>query len=106
MSGVRIYPKVRLNQPWDLQARAILNNAVAGKLNVLGEVTLDPGTATTTLDDPLITQASLITLMPMSANAATALQSLYFQPTTTGSVMISHANNAQIDRRFRYAVIG
>lgn len=106
MNDVRIYPKVRLNQPWDLQARAILNNAVAGKLNVLGDLTLESGAATTTLDDPLITQASLIVLMPMSANAAAALQSLHFQPTETGSVTISHANNGQTDRWFRYAVIG
>lgn len=106
MNDARIYPKVRLNQPWDLQARAILNNAVAGKLNVLGEVTLDAGAPTTTLIDSLITQASLIVLMPMSANAAAALQSLHFQPTDTGSVVIHHANNGQTDRWFRYAVLG
>lgn len=106
MNDVRVYPKVRLNQPWDLQARAILNNAMAGKLNVLGEVILDPGTVGTMIEDPLITQASLIVLMPMSANAAVALQSLYFAPTVTGSVVINHANNGQTDRRFRYAVFG
>lgn len=106
MSDVRIYPKVRLNQPWDLQARAVLNNAIAGKLNVLGELILDAGAPATTLDDPLITQASLIVLMPMSANASTALQSLHFQPTATGSVVINHVNNGQTDRRFRYAVFG
>lgn len=106
MSDVRIYPKVRLNQPWDLQARAVLNNAMAGKLNVLGELTLEAGAVATVLDDPLITQASLIVLMPMSDNAATALQGLYFEPTATGSVVINHTNNAQTDRRFRYAVFG
>lgn len=106
MNDVRIYPKVRLNQPWDLQARAILNNAMAGKLNVLGELILDPGVEATMLEDPLITQASVIVLMPMTANAAAALQDLHFQPTATGSAVINHANNGQTDRRFRYAVFG
>ncbi len=106
MSTLRLFPKLRLNQPWDLQARAVVNNAVAGKLNVLGEVTLDANAASTALNDPLITQASFIGLMPMSANAAAALAELYFAPSVTGGVVIAHANNSQADRTFRYAILG
>ena len=106
MSAVRVFPRLRLNQPWDLQARAVINNAVAGKLNVLGEVTLNPNQSTTTLNDALITQASFIGLMPMTGNAAAAMAGLFFAPSLTGSVVISHANNSQSDRRFRYAVLG
>jgi len=106
MSGRRIFPRLRLNQPWDLQARAIVNNTVAGKLNVLGEVTLEANAAATMLSDPLITQGSFIGLMPMTANAAAALSGLFFAPSATGSVAISHANNAQTDRTFRYAILG
>lgn len=106
MSAMRLFPKLRLNQPWDLQARAVVNNAVAGKLNVLGELTLEVDALATALDDPLITQASFIGLMPMSANAAAALAGLYFAPSVTGGVTIFHANNSQTDRTFRYAILG
>lgn len=106
MSTSRLFPKIRLNQPWDLQARAVINNVVAGKLNVLGEVTLEANAASTTLSDLLITQASFIGLMPMSANAAAALAGLYFAPSVTGGVTIFHADNGQTDRTFRYAILG
>ena len=106
MTGFRQYPKVRLNQPWDILARTILNNAMSGKLDVVGELVLAPGSTTTVLEDPLITRASCMSLMPLTANAASALQTLYFDPTGSGSVVIRHASNAQTDRLFRYAVIG
>jgi hypothetical protein len=106
MIEARRYPKVRLNQPWDLLARTVLNNAVSGKLNVVGDLTLAVNAATTTLADPAITRASFIGLMPMTANAADALATLHFDPTGSGSVVVHHANNAQTDRAFRYFVIG
>lgn len=106
MIEARRYPKVRLNQPWDLLARTVLNNAVSGKLNVVGELTLLANAATTTLTDPAITRASFVGLMPMTANAASALASLYFDQTDSGSVVVRHANNALTDRRYRYVVIG
>jgi len=106
MTDVRRYPKVRLNQPWDLLARSVLNNAISGKLNVVGEVTLTAGAATTVLADPLITRASCVSLMPLTANAAAALPALHFDPTDSGSVVIHHANTAQADRRFRYLIMG
>ncbi len=106
MTESRLYPKVRLNQPWDILARTVLNNAMSGKLNIVGELTLAAGAPTTTLNDPLITRASFIGLMPMTANAAAALAALYFDPTASGSVAIRHANNSQTDRQFRYAILG
>jgi hypothetical protein len=106
MTETRRYPKARLNQPWDILARTILNNAMSGKLNVVGELVLTAGAATSTLSDPLITRASCISLMPLTANAASALATLYFDPTGSGSVVIHHANNAQTDRQFRYIVMG
>jgi hypothetical protein len=106
MSDFRQYPKVRPNQPWDILARTIVNNAMSGKLGVVGELVLAGGSATTVLNDPLITRASSVLLMPLTANAASALASLYFDPTGSGSVVIHHANNAQSDRLFRYAIIG
>jgi hypothetical protein len=106
MSATRLFPKLRLNQAWDLQARSVVNNAVAGKLNVVGEITLAANAVSTTLADPLITQGSHIGLMPMTANAAAAMAGLHFAPSATGSVTIFHANNGQSDRTFRYAILG
>src|SRR5687767_8230948 len=106
MTDFRRYPKVRLNQPWDILARTVLNNAMAGKLNVAGEFVLTAGSATSVLNDALITRASCVTLMPLTANAASALSTLYFDATGSGSVVIRHANNGQTDRSFRYAIIG
>jgi hypothetical protein len=79
---------------------------MSGKLNVVGELVLAPGSTTTTLNDPLITRASCVSLMPMTVNAASALSTTYFDPTQSGSVVVRHANNSQTDRRFRYAVMG
>jgi hypothetical protein len=106
MTDFRQYPKVRLNQPWDILARTVLNNAMSGKLNVAGELVLTAGVGATTLNDALITRASCVSLMPLTANAASVLATLYFDPTGSGSVVIRHTNNGQTDRRFRYAIIG
>jgi hypothetical protein len=106
MTAFRQYPKVRLNQPWDILARTVLNNAMAGKLDVVGELLLLSGSASTVLNDPLITRGSCVCLMPMTANAASALSTIYFDPTESGSVVVRHVNNAQTDRLFRYAIIG
>jgi hypothetical protein len=106
MTDFRQYPKVRLNQPWDILARTVLNNAMSGKMNVAGELVLAASAAGTILNDPLITRASCVLLMPLTANAAAALPALYFDPTVSGSVVIHHPNNGQTDRRFRYLVMG
>jgi hypothetical protein len=106
MTAFRQHPKVRLNQPWDILARTVLNNAMAGKQDVVGELQLVAGSASTILNDPLITRGSCVSLMPLTANAASALSMLYFDPTESGSVVVHHANNGQTDRSFRYAIIG
>lgn len=106
MTDFRRFPKVRDSQSWDREARVVLNNALAGKMNVGQEKTLTASSATTTLSDPLITTASVISLMPMTANAVAALAGLYFDAPTTGQVVMHHANNAQVDKTFRYTVLG
>ncbi len=71
-------------------------------------VTLEAGGTTTTLADELITAESVIALMPMTANAAAALASTFVLAAdiTPGQAVITHANNAQTDRTFRYSVHG
>lgn len=85
---------------------AVLANAMQGKLNVVGSLTLTANAATTTLTDSRIGPNSTVLLMPTTANAATALANVYFTALTDGSCTVNHANNAQVDRAFKYAVIG
>ncbi len=106
MTDFRIFPKLRDGMPWGLEAITILNKILQGKLNNVQEVTLTAGVATTTINDPIITTASFVGLMPMTANAAAALETTYFGVPTKGQIIINHANSAQTDRTFRYAVQG
>lgn len=96
------------------QAAAVLNNAMQGKLNCLFEGTLDANQASTTFataDTPgaeKVGDDSFIAWMPLTANAAAEAggTSMYVTAQSKGSVTVAHANNAQVDRTFRFIVIG
>ena len=102
----RNFPNITPNEPWSRIAATILQWVRNGKLNCCGEVTLTANAATTTLTDALIGPDSVISLMPMHADSAGELATLYFSVPTTKSVVINHANNASTNRLFRYDVIG
>ncbi len=86
--------------------RQVLTLCMSGKLNILGSVTLTANSATTTLSDDLISDSSALFFTPRTANAAAGLTALYYNDPTAGSVVLNHANNAQADRTYDYAVIG
>lgn len=88
------------------QLALVVSNVLAGKMNNTGSLTITASAATTTLTDPRIGAYSLIFLMPTSSNAAAALPNIYYDTFAKGSCVVHHANNAQADRTFRYAVIG
>ena len=93
---------------WQRQSSEVLNRAMQGKLNALGTVTLTANQATTTLLDRRVGPDSVILPMPTTANAAAELATLY-QTTpnvTAGAMILNHANNAQVDRVFIYALLG
>lgn len=81
-----------------------------GKTENVGEVTLTANAATTVLSDRRISPQSVIVWHPRTANAAAELAAgtMYVTDANMGSgtATITHANNAQTDRQFRYAVIG
>lgn len=85
-----------------------LNNALRGKLNNTGSVTLTASSATTTLTDVRIGAESVIAIHATTANAAAEIGNgtIYFGTPGDGTITINHANNAQTDRTFKYAVIG
>lgn len=88
----------------------VVNRALAGKINAIGEITLTANAATTVLTDPRLTTGSLIKFDPMTANAATELCGATMYVLTAnrrnGEFTITHANNSQTDRAFKYLIIG
>lgn len=86
----------------------VLNNILIGKLNVGGTVTLTANAGSTTLTDTRLGYQTAVILVPTTANAAAAIATTYISETSrvNGSVAITHANNAQTDKTFRYVLIG
>lgn len=72
-----------------------------GSLDGIGEVTLAASTTTTTVTHRGVSTNSIVHLMALTANAASEGVSKLIAP-TKGQFVITHANNAQTDRTFRY----
>lgn len=69
-------------------------------------ITLNANVDSTPMNDARLTVDSMIILTPLTAHAAAELVTLYFTLIQARKCTINHANNAQIDRTFRYTVIG
>lgn len=93
---------------------AALNGTRQGKLNCLfeGTLTANAGTTTFTAANTLgaekICAESFIAWMALTANAAAekAGTTMYVSAQGNETVTITHANNAQTDRSFRFIVLG
>jgi hypothetical protein len=87
---------------------AVVNRMLVGGLNCAGTVTLTPGAGSTSVSDPRASGASRIVLFPTTANAAVELGNgtIYISGKAKGSFTLTHANNAQSDRTFDYAIFG
>lgn len=83
-----------------------INQLINGRSNAVGDVTLTANAASTTLTDARIGPDSFIGLMPTTSNAAAALTATYVTSRGKGTATITHANNAQTDRTFRYSIQG
>lgn len=109
-----MFPSVPRTHPKGDKHRQILadshNRVLQGSLNVTGQVTLTASAATTTITDPRLSVYSVVLFDPMTANAAAELAAgtMYALEATrlNGSWVLTHANNAQTDRKFRYIVLG
>lgn len=86
-----------------------VNNALKGKLNSTGTVTLTANAATTTVTNGLVSATSIILLMPQTADAVSLDGYAYVKPadiTAGTSFKITHDNNAMVDRVYGYAIFG
>ena len=85
------------------------NQLLRGRSNIHGTVTLTVSAATTTVTTPLADSSKVLILEPTTANAAAELGAgTCYRSATTGGVsfVLTHANNAQADRTFNYALLG
>ena len=82
----------------------VTNNAMNGKTNNTGSVTLRASNTTTTLNDERLGFDSVILLSPLTANAAA--QSPYISTKAKGSVIITHTSVASADLNFDYIIVG
>ncbi len=106
------FPKAPKNFNLDLQTLRALMNVINilsdGKLNCTGQVKLTASSASTVVSNPLCTPNSFISLTPLTANAASAIATTHIKEVDmiSGQFTITHANNAQTDKDFRYVIIG
>lgn len=85
----------------------VVNQAMNGKTNNIGSVTLAALSATTTtLSDARIGADSVIVLMPKTSNAAAWMNMVYVSSRTNGSATLSHSANTAVDRSYAYLVVG
>lgn len=81
-----------------------------GKIECIAELTLTANAASTVFSDLRLSNQSVVTFDPKTANAATELHggTMYVLTTNRGnsSWTITHSNNAQTDREFQVSIIG
>lgn len=90
------------------QVASVINNVLDGKINATGTVTLTANQATTAVTEYRAGADSVMLFMPTTANAAAEIGAggLYVSSRGKQTFTITHANNAQTDRTFGYAVLG
>jgi len=107
IEGYRRVPLVHTNEEEHRREMAlILNNLLDGKINAKGSVTLSASLTSTTLADFRIGAASVILFMPTTANAATAMTSLFVSSRGDQTATLTHNSDAATDRTFAYTILG
>jgi hypothetical protein len=95
---------------WVKDVADIITAMQRGRHNNVGTVTLTANSATTTLTDARIAADSAVIIVPTTANASAEIGAgtLHISEIgrVNGSIVITHANNAQADRTYRYAIMG
>ena len=86
----------------------VVNNILDGKINATGTVTLTASAATTVVTDERAGFDSVILLMPTTSNASLEQGNgtIFVSSRGKQTFTITHANNSQADRTYRYIVIG
>jgi len=93
-------------EEWLREIAKAVNLMIDGQSNAVGEFTLTAGATSTVIADLRVGIDARILLMPTTANAAAALTTTYISSIGKQTFTISHANNSQTDKIFKYAIIG
>lgn len=98
---------------WKRMAARVVNGILQGRTNNYGTVTLTANAATTTITfaQGVLSQNSTFLIFPTTANAAADIgsaASVYESARSVASktLTLTHPNNANADKTFRYALIG
>ncbi len=86
----------------------VVNRALDGGINATGSVTLTASAATTAVADKRLSATSYFGLMPTTANAAAEIGNgtIYVSAQGKQTLTLTHANNSQTDRTYRYCILG
>jgi len=79
---------------------------VTGRHNAGGICTLTANAASTVVSQPNCSKDCFPQITAMTANAAAALATTYVSAVNQGSFTLTHANNAQTDKKFYFLVTG
>lgn len=90
----------------DSAIRFAIQQLAQGRSNACGSFTLTANAASTTVTAQNCAAGSTPLLTPTTANAAAALATTFVGTVSNGSFVVTHANNAQTDKTFKYAAIG
>ena len=85
-----------------------ISQLAQGRSNAVGTATLTANAATTTITAVACGSGATPILTATTANAAAEIGAgtLYVGTVSNGSFVVTHANNAQTDRTFKWAAIG
>lgn len=84
-----------------------INELAAGRSNAHGTFTLTESTTTTAVTNANCASGSCVKVTPTTANAAAEIgNGTLYITAANGSFTVTHANNAQTDRTFTYAIQG
>lgn len=91
---------------WLRNMALAINELIDGKSNATGSITLNANATSTVVTDRRVGIDSIIPLMPTTANAAAAVATTYISSRGKQTFTVTHANNAQTDKIFKYIAIG
>jgi hypothetical protein len=85
-----------------------IQQLAAGRSNATGTFTLTAGATSTAVTAPNCSINSVPLVSPTTANAAAEMGNgtMYIGTIADGSFTVTHANNGQTDRTFRWVAIG
>lgn len=98
------------NEKDPIKQNTAIKQLIEGRSNAAGVFTLTASAATSTITAPTCSPSCAVIVCPATANAAAEIGNgtMYIAEATiiAGSFVVTHANNAQTDRTFRYVCIG